>query len=499
MKRILAVVVVLHSLSLLGVADTPELEPSKRAEQFVISRVAAGELADLDELPNTADRVLSSEFLADLLSNSTKGAKIHRHGVLIAHATFPEDLDLLNADIPFNVQLSDCHFLADVELSQSHFKKNLILDGSSFDGIVNFIDAAVDGNLDLSKTKFPNPEGEADLNGLRVGGKLDLHGAVFAGNALFIRDQIGGNIDARGTRFTNPGNEISFDSMKVDGYAFFQYSVFASSASFAYARVAENFGADEAQFGNLTPDTRIIFNSLKVGRNAFFHKTIFNGGVDFGHAEVGGNFEATEAKFNSRSNATNFTGMKTDVANFRDTYFANEYLLDAMSYRELEAKPGTEFVDRAKFSSDAYTNLESFLKRQGNAGDNDVYIAQRRRERSGLNLPAKIGSVLLDLLVGYGRRPWLAFVWGALCVFVGWVVFRRRKDMEPTKPEYVDRTYSPFWYSLDVFLPFVDLQAAGVWAPRKDRRFARNYVGVHTLLGWILIPIGLAAVSGLLK
>ena len=374
------------------------------------------------------------------------------------------------------------------------------MSGSDFAAILNLVDAAVDGNVELSKASFSNSDGEADLSGLRVGGFLDLREAVFKGNAVFIRDEIGGNIDARAVRFISPQQEISFDSMRVDGYAFFQYSIFASSASFAYSRVAENFGADEARFGNLVPDTHIIFNSMKVGRNAFFHRTVFNGWVDFGHAEVGGNFEPTQAQFNAAYRSTNFTGMKADVADFSLARFANSYLLDAMSYRELKADSPTTFVNDAHYASDAYANLESFLKRQGKESEADsVYIAQKRRERNGLNLPGKVGSFLLDFLVGYGRRAWLVFIWSALCVAAAWLVFRRRQDMEPLKPEYAERPYSPFWYSLDVFLPFVDLQAAGFWAPRKDRRFARHYIAIHTLLGWILIPIGLAAISGLVR
>ena len=500
MKRILSVLVFILCLGVIARADTPELEPSHRAEQFVLARVADGELADLADLPDPADRVLDSEFLYNLLTNSIKGIKVHRHGVRIAHATFPDGIDLVNADVPFNVELSDCHFLDDVELSQSHFKKNLILNGSQLDEMLNFIDAVVDGNLEVSKTRFNSPEGEADLSGLRVGGFLDLREAVFAGNAVFIRTEIGGNIDARAAQFTNPRNEISFDSMKVNGYAFFQESVFVFSASFDYARIAENYGADSAHFGNSSPEAKISFNSMQVGRNAFFRKTVFNGWVDFGHADIGGNFVTTEAQFNSPDKPTNFTGLKTDIADFSRARFATDYLLDAMAYRELKADSPTAFVDGARYSSDAYASLESFLKRQGmESSANNVYIAQKRRERSGLNLPGKIGSVVLDLLVGYGRRPWLAFIWSAVCIAIGWLVFRRRKDMEPQKAEYENRPYSAFWYSLDLFLPFVDLQAAGFWSPRKDRRFARSYVAIHTLLGWILIPIGLAAVSGLIR
>jgi hypothetical protein len=171
-----------------------------------------------------------------------------------------------------------------------------------------------------------------------------------------------------------------------------------------------------------------------------------------------------------------------------------------MQYRELKANDLTAFLAAADFSSDAYSNLEEFLKRKGEEGKaNNIYITQKWRELKGLNSLDKAGNVLLYLLVGYGRRPWLAFVWGALFVLIGWAVFFRRRGMSPIKPENEDRPYSALLYSLDLFLPFVNLRADDIWEPRRDRRWARRYVPVHTLLGWILIPIGLAAVSGLIK
>jgi hypothetical protein len=71
--------------------------------------------------------------------------------------------------------------------------------------------------------------------------------------------------------------------------------------------------------------------------------------------------------------------------------------------------------------------------------------------------------------------------------------------MEPQKPEDAPRVYNRFWYSLGLFLPFVDLQADKVWRPKADQTFLRNYMRVHILLGWILIPLVLAALTGLIK
>ena len=68
---------------------------------------------------------------------------------------------------------------------------------------------------------------------------------------------------------------------------------------------------------------------------------------------------------------------------------------------------------------------------------------------------------------------------------------------DPTKD--TSYRYSAFWYSLDLFLPFIDLQAESMWIPKKDYRLVLYYMRAHTLLGWILLPIGLAAFAGIIK
>ena len=42
--------------------------------------------------------------------------------------------------------------------------------------------------------------------------------------------------------------------------------------------------------------------------------------------------------------------------------------------------------------------------------------------------------------------------------------------MEPQKPDDTPRVYSRFWYSLGLFLPFVDLQADKVFGSQRPIR-----------------------------
>jgi hypothetical protein len=108
------------------------------------------------------------------------------------------------------------------------------------------------------------------------------------------------------------------------------------------------------------------------------------------------------------------------------------------------------------------------------------------------------GSFTYDWTTFYGRHPETAFVWGAVVVLIGALVFSSKK-MEVRKREDACWKYSAFWYSLDLFVPAIDLQDASIWIPREEWRFGRNYMRVQRILGWILIPIGLAALAGIVK
>jgi hypothetical protein len=72
--------------------------------------------------------------------------------------------------------------------------------------------------------------------------------------------------------------------------------------------------------------------------------------------------------------------------------------------------------------------------------------------------------------------------------------------VEPTRwtPE-CHLTFDPFWYSLDLFLPLSTLPDAEIWAPKEGDRFRSIYSRVHSVLGWILIPIGLAVITGVIS
>ena len=71
--------------------------------------------------------------------------------------------------------------------------------------------------------------------------------------------------------------------------------------------------------------------------------------------------------------------------------------------------------------------------------------------------------------------------------------------MEPQQSEAGSHRYSAFLYSLDVFAPIIDLKAKSRWVPKSHKGAIWVYFVIHTIAGLLLVPIGLAAVTGILK
>ena len=82
-------------------------------------------------------------------------------------------------------------------------------------------------------------------------------------------------------------------------------------------------------------------------------------------------------------------------------------------------------------------------------------------------------------------------------LILGLVLFWKRSGMDYKNDWDTREDYSGFWYTLDLFIPIVNLQTANEWRPKENRSLALIYMRLHTLAGWILIPLGLAALTGI--
>jgi len=479
------------------------------AEQWVVAQVMAGEIADLrEQFPDEDKRKLSAHFLEDLLMGTPPGFKPHRNGVRINGAIIDQPINLTGAQIPCAVVLlNDCQFNTDV----------------------NFARASFAGNVSFENSAFMK---EANFNGTNIRGVAAFQQTIFKGPVNFDSADIGSEFVAREAKFQNMEEWVSFNAMKVGRYAAFDKAVFEGSVDFTGADISGEFLASETEFQN--KERGADFSGMKVGRFAAFDQAVFEGWVDFTGADFPGEFVAREAKFQNKERWARFNGMKVGrhaafnnalfegPVDFRYANFAGLDLLSAswpkvagqlymegMTYKFIRAvlqnepeshKALLKLADQSVYSADTYHNLEEFFLRGGFHDDADrAFIAGKLRERrEHLHGLAWFGSLVVNLLSGYGRHTERLAIICVILVTLGCALFSP-KAMELQKPENTPRVYNRFWYSLGLFLPFVDLQANKVWKPKQDQTFLRNYMRVHTLLGWILVPLVLAALTGLIK
>lgn len=417
------------------------------AEQYVLQQIQAGNPAKMADVFEEKDLVISAKFLKMLLTDS-QHLQLHPHGIMIEGAIIEGELDLINNEIPYDTFLTGCHFLNPVNLTQSRFAKSLHLTDSVFSDDSDFDSATVIFDFNAEGARF---ETEAYFQNMRVEGDMLINRIDFESEANFTGTHVNGNLIADHAKFKNTAD---FDNLTVKGDATFRSDNFAGYVSFSEARLNNFFLTDSVLSGAQTDFTRMKME------NGFLEGITYN---------------------------------KVRIDNMTFQYLSPE------SWDELQ-----KLASHSAYNAEFYSALEALFQRHGYSDQADeVFIAHKRRDQQErLHGIEWFGNLMADILVGYGRRLEKLLLWSGIFVVVGYFVFRDEKGMETLKPDdkvrYANK-YQAFWYSLDLFLTILCLGDKTIWTPRSDRRFAILYKRFHIIFGYVFVPIGLAALSGIIK
>lgn len=151
-----------------------------------------------------------------------------------------------------------------------------------------------------------------------------------------------------------------------------------------------------------------------------------------------------------------------------------------------------------------YLVLEQSFRRAGrdDLGD-QVHFEMRRSEEQFLKQRKRVGKYILHCLwrwsVGYGvggqRLFYLISAVFASTYFFVYNTHRQGFFQPGEKPD--PNPFSPFWYALDLLLPGVSLDYQEHWQATGEAIsiFSRAVI----LVGWILVPLAVAQLAGLLK
>jgi Pentapeptide repeats (9 copies) len=439
--------------------------------------------------------------------------------------------------------------------------QSISLKDAVFEGPVDFSGAKVGGEFNAAGAHFSNVDKKTILNGLKVAQSASLVKAVFQGMVDLGGAEIGGELYIDGARFEAGDQKVSFNGLKVGPRASFDGTIFKGPVDFTMASVAGMLILNQARFEN--PDQVPKFFGLKVDQHAFFMETVFQAGLSmvgtsFKNLMLSGSpdsaltykeinldgatveyslilgdlhLEALQATRLQVKGPTILKNLKISRrADLRDSNFyslkmlnvvwpANpeEVWLEGLTFQNVSAGEGPQdwqkllaWVNHSRFDSRNYRQLEDYFLHGGTKDRADtVYIQGKRREvMQQWWRPGNLATfVFWDMLTGYGRKPFRT-VWISLIIILVGMLFFDPNNFDPSflggwkwllDGNVWKGRVVRFFLSLDEFLPGVDLGLAKLWQLSQVSYPTLIYYHFHKIAGWILIPIGLAAVYSQFK
>ncbi len=472
----------------------------------------AGE-SDVDDPVHGAkwgqERTVRAEVLAALLRGARQaepgktaglrlaGARVT--GVLdVSDATLTGKLHMLNCHLPEGVSLTDavtagvrfrgCE-IERVRAARCTVNGLLEFDGSTVHSGIRLDNAQVNGQFRLSGARLNAPEGQPRASEsmlqdvrrpfteeeMRERGLGQNWWALWAGGltvegGAFMKDmRVTGGLRIIGAKFR--------------GGIYLQRSVITATGPYAVHADFMESGAAEFIAGFEATGTVRMRNSRVNGVLSFDGATLKAPGrvLHLSHAQI----EELILRPASIEGEVNLAYSRIGVlldspAGYPDGVYLNGLVYEALR-GDWTVADRLSWVGRDPYGyrPQPYEQLATWFRRIGHEPDaRRVLLAKQRRRRRTLKPTGRIWGRLLDLVVGYGYRPWLAGLWVAVLLTTGTAVFAAVPPRQ-IDPDQV-RSFQPLVYTLDLLAPVSVFEQRGAWEP----------VGWTQWLAWTLVASG---------
>jgi len=498
------------------------------AEKILLAKARKGELADFrsgdkeTDRPENADnwgdqRRVRADLLYWLCTDREASELVHAKGVRIVGAKVEGGLDFEAATLPHPLVLIHCAIPENIILLHAQ-TRTIILSGShtgpiSADGLtthgdvflrngfqakgeVRLLGANIGGDLSCIGATFNNPKGKAlNADGLTTKGHVFLRkGFQAKGEVRLLRANIGGDLDCDGATFENPeGEALNADGLTTQGYLFLRNAKVRGQVWLLGANIGANLECDGATFEN--PEGQALFAERLLVKGGLFWRSLKErpvGTINLIHAQVGQLVDDAES-----------------------WPLADNVWLDGFEYEAFgvdSPRTAKERLDwlalqpEKPFHPQPYEQLAKVFRQTGREVEaRKVLIAKQDalRRHGELGRLSKAWNWFLGISIAHGYEPWRVMWFMVVMIMIGWGVFWGADTltvMEPTKGSGYQPDFSPFIYSLEVFVPLVDLHQESYWLPNATyRELFRVYFWLHIIVGWISSTLLLAALTGLVR
>ena len=354
-------------------------------------------------------------------------------------------------------------------------------EGFSAKGEVRLLGANIGGDLSCVDGKFHNSGGNALVaDGLTTKGSVHLNKEFSAeGEVRLLGANIGGNLDCVDGKFHNPGGKaLNIDNGNIGGALLWRGTTCEGDVNLTCARA------------DVLVDDSGSWESCKVALNGFTYNR-FIGPVDV---------QSRLRWLAKRPDGIRFSPLPYEQAakvlfDMGHDNEAREILLKKERIRMRREEESDEIF--SPVSHDAAANILFAMGQHGKARE---ILLERERlltKRGKLPLIWKWGREIWDALAGYGYRPGRrTFILSIKIIVIGTVVFgcgEHAGRIVPHQPaslvsskyqygripaetpdETVARKFSgypefnPFLFSVDIFVPFLNLHQEPFWYPAPD-------------------------------
>jgi hypothetical protein len=189
---------------------------------------------------------------------------------------------------------------------------------------------------------------------------------------------------------------------------------------------------------------------------------------------------------------------------------------------------------KTHFRPQPYEQLAAVLRKHGLEADAAKVLFEKNRDQAKYTqqpLRRRTWNAFLNITVGYGYRPVRALLWSLLIVVLGAHMFQPAFDagtlVDSVSPAGIATDLTPgslptrrgssfcsLIYSVDTFVPLVDLGEDRHWTPDPNRgrplfqvgwfemrygEVLRYYLVLQRLFGWVFTTLLIAALSGLIR
>jgi uncharacterized protein YjbI with pentapeptide repeats len=493
-------------------------------------QILAGHEVYLNPSYPEAERTIDANWINDA---ATRHVRIH-----IRNAVIQGRLNLQDVSLGQEFVLEGCIVKDYADFSHTTFKQDFGVSDAVFVSGVSFQGTTFERKATFQRVRFEgDPIIFADTHSL---GDFDAEGATFGtkggGTAVFTHAQFDATADFAMSVFNI---NTHFIATQFLGQGYFPGAKFEGSADFSRAHFYDvaTFGAGAPADFNVTFEGPALFIETQFDSFAWFNGVSFSGDGNFTSARFGSHAEFRGATFDSAEFiGTHFDGeahFENAVfggpgsfrnAIFHAVYFSitesdgkpqfrNDIDLFGCTYEQIQInwRSLLRYPDgRSRihpYNRQPYIQLEEVLRKRGSEEDADGVYAERRRVENGKGW-RRCGDRLYWFIANYGIDLWHEVYGSLACLLIGTWVFLLPRAVEG---ESQSGTKIPWWSALSLavhqFLPF-SLPVKPRWSPSRHvlckwRRCplltAATYANFLRIVGWTLIPLAAAAMTGVLR